>query len=100
MPDKQTREAVRKNANATSNVSTGTPDSQRQNRADHQICQVPGRSLNGCPGAGGFHLELGFGLADLESGRFAGGIESSVTLDIPLLDALLAHLVDIGARLA
>ena len=36
----------------------------------------------------------------LTPGRLAGGVQSGVALGVPLLHALLANLVDLGARLA
>ena len=52
------------------------------------------------PGRGGFGFKLGPGLAHLEAGGLAGRIQGGVALGVPLLDALLADLVDLGARLA
>ncbi len=36
----------------------------------------------------------------LTPGRLAGGVQSGIALGVPLLHALLANLVDLGARLA
>ncbi len=73
---------------------------QRQNGADGLAGQIGGRGLDCLPGRGGFGLELGLGLAHFLAGRLAGGVEGGVALGAPLLDALLAELVDVGAGLA
>jgi hypothetical protein len=83
-----------------SNLSTGTPGGLRQNRADHLTGQIPGGGLNAQPGLGGLGFQFGLGLAHLWPGSLAGGVQRGVALGVPLLHALLADLVDLGARLA
>jgi len=67
---------------------------------DKALGQFPGRCVDGLLGLGCLSLQLSLGLANLQPGRFAGGVQSGVALCIPLLHSLFARLVNLGARLA
>ena len=78
----------------------GNPRQRRQDGADGLAGQIGGRGLIALRADGGFGFEFGLGLAHLFAGCLARGVEGRVALGAPLLDALLAKLVGLGAGLA